>query len=100
MLGLAGDLEAADALIRVAGREWRHPKEQAGLFIADLGPGAGRLTPRHYGRSAKRASTGSWSLASMPTSALPWTTSVSVVTASSPGLTRMWSIASDWPLKT
>ena len=30
---LPGDV--ADALVRVAGREWRHPKEQAGLLIAD-----------------------------------------------------------------
>jgi hypothetical protein len=30
---LPGDV--ADALIMVAGREWRHPKEQAGLFIAE-----------------------------------------------------------------
>jgi len=30
---LPGDV--ADALIRVANREWRHPREQAGLFIVD-----------------------------------------------------------------
>jgi hypothetical protein len=30
---LPGDV--SDALIRVAGREWRHPKEQAGLLIAE-----------------------------------------------------------------
>jgi hypothetical protein len=27
--------DAADALIRVANREWRHPKEQAALFIVE-----------------------------------------------------------------
>jgi len=30
---LPGDV--VDALYRVADREWRHPKEQAGLFIAE-----------------------------------------------------------------
>ena len=30
---LPGDV--SDALIRVAGREWRHPKEQAALYIAE-----------------------------------------------------------------
>ena len=30
---LPGDV--ADALIRLANREWRHPREQAGLFITD-----------------------------------------------------------------
>lgn len=32
-VSLPGDV--ADALIRVAMHEWRHPKEQAGLFITD-----------------------------------------------------------------
>jgi len=30
---LPGDV--ADALIRLANREWRHPRERAGLFITD-----------------------------------------------------------------
>ncbi len=41
---LPGDV--ADALIRVADREWRHPKEQAGLLIADGLRRLGELTAR------------------------------------------------------
>ena len=42
---LPGDV--ADALIRVANREWRHPKEQAGLFIVDGLRQAGALPADH-----------------------------------------------------
>jgi hypothetical protein len=44
---LPGDV--SDALIRVAGREWRHPKEQAGLLIADGLRRLGELSsdPKH-----------------------------------------------------